>query len=66
MSAANAAPLRDDARLECKVCWYVYDPALGDPVWQIPPNTPFSALPPHWTCPTCSTLQDGFLLLPDD
>ena len=23
-------------RLECKVCWYVYDPALGDPVWQIP------------------------------
>ena len=28
-------------RLECKVCWYVYDPAQGDPVWQIPVGTPF-------------------------
>ncbi|MEI2624691.1 MAG: rubredoxin [Giesbergeria sp.] len=29
-----------DARLECKICWWVYDPAEGDPVWQIPPGTP--------------------------
>ena len=26
----------------------------GDPVWQIPPGTPFAELPPHWTCPNCS------------
>ena len=26
--------LRDDARLECGICWHVYDPAEGDPVWQ--------------------------------
>ena len=23
--------LDDDARLECRICWYLYDPALGDP-----------------------------------
>ena len=52
-------------RLECKVCWYVYDPALGDPVWQIAPGTPFSELPPHWTCPTCACTQDQFMVLDD-
>ena len=60
-SAASAM-----ARLECKVCWHVYDPVLGDPVWQIPPGTPFSALPEHWSCPICSTPKDDFLLLSDD
>ena len=35
-------------RLECKICWTVYDPAEGDPVWQIPPGTSFDRLPPHW------------------
>ncbi len=52
-------------RYECKVCWFVYDPAAGDPVWQIAPGTPFSALPPHWTCPNCATEQSGFLALDD-
>jgi hypothetical protein len=27
------------ARLECKICWWVYDPVAGDPQWQIPPGT---------------------------
>jgi rubredoxin len=53
-------------RLECKVCWYVYDPAQGDDVWQIPPGTPFTALPPHWSCPNCATTKDQFLVLRDD
>ncbi len=52
-------------RYECKVCWMVYDPAVGDPVWQIEPGTPFSRLPPHWTCPNCATEQSGFLPLDD-
>ena len=43
--------LADDARLECRICWYVYDPELGDPVEQIPPGTPFLELPSHWRCP---------------
>jgi len=53
-------------RFECKVCWHVYDPAQGDPAWQVPPATPFSRLPEHWTCPVCSTPRDGFLVLRDD
>jgi rubredoxin len=53
-------------RMECKVCWYVYDPAAGDPVWQIAPGTPFAALPEHWTCPNCSTEKQGFLELGED
>ena len=55
--------LPDDARLECKICWHVYDPAAGDPVWQIPPGTPFSALPEHWRCPNCDGARDQFMVL---
>jgi len=65
---AAAPPARHVAvapttRFECKVCWSVYDPALGDEVWQIPPGTPFADLPPHWTCPNCSAEKPGFLVL---
>ncbi len=52
-------------RLECKICWAVYDPALGDEIWQIPPGTPFSNLPPHWSCPNCSAEKSAFLPLDD-
>lgn len=55
-----------DARLECKICWHVYDPAVGDPVWQIAPGTAFADLPEHWTCPNCAATKDGFMLLADD
>jgi rubredoxin len=54
------------ARYECKVCWYVYDPAAGDDVWQIPPGVAFTALPAHWSCPQCSTTKDQFLVHGDD
>jgi rubredoxin len=39
--------------LECGVCWWVYDPTLGDETWQIPPGTAFTDLPDHWRCPGC-------------
>ncbi|MGE5369427.1 MAG: rubredoxin [Chloroflexota bacterium] len=50
-------------RMECGVCWSVYDPAEGDPVWQIPPGTPFSQLPEGWRCPTCDAARAKFLRL---
>jgi rubredoxin len=53
-------------RMECRICWYVYDPADGDDVWQIPAGTPFADLPSHWTCPGCSATQDQFLALRDE
>jgi rubredoxin len=52
-----------DARLECKICWYVYDPAQGDDYWQIPPGTPFAQLPDHWTCPECDGSKLGFMVI---
>lgn len=59
--AADAA-----ARFECGVCWQVYDPAGGDPLHQIPPGTPFAALPAHWACPGCEAERSRFLLLADE
>jgi rubredoxin len=64
---AQHEPPPPGTRLECKICWQVYDPAVGDLlVWQIPPGTPFTALPAHWTCPNCSATKDQFLVLADD
>ena len=57
--------VEDDAKMECGVCWHVYDPAEGDSVWQIPPGTPFSALPEDWRCPNCDAAQERFMRLRD-
>jgi rubredoxin len=43
----------------------VYDPAEGDDVAQIPPGTPFAALPDHWHCPNCEAPRHKFLVLSD-
>lgn len=61
----DAGPIATGARMECKICWHVYDPLDGDPVWQIPPGTSFSALPQHWRCPQCDGERDQFLVLQD-
>ena len=63
LAVGDASQVPADARLECKICWWVYDPAEGDPVWQIPPGTPFSALPAHWRCPQCDAEASKFLRL---
>jgi len=55
--------LPQDARLECRICWHVYDPAEGDPVAQIPPGTAFAELPPQWRCPNCDAAREQFLVL---
>jgi rubredoxin len=61
----DAARIGANSRFECRICWYVYDPAEGDVVWQIPAGTPFRELPPHWSCPNCSATKDQFLVLSD-
>jgi rubredoxin len=62
----DVSKVPEAARLECKICWHVYDPAEGDAYWQIPPGTPFSKLPDHWTCPVCDAPKDGFMMLEDE
>jgi len=59
----DAARLAPGAQLECKICWWVYDPAQGDPVWQIPPGVAFTDLPAHWRCPNCDGDADQFMVL---
>lgn len=66
MTTERQATIAAMTRLECKVCWHVYDPAEGDTAWQVAPGTAFNDLPAHWTCPVCSTPKDGFLVLSDD
>lgn len=59
-------PVEDAARLECGVCWHVYDPADGDDVWQIAPGTAFRDLPAHWRCPKCDAEQAKFMRVGDE
>ncbi|AWB09040.1 [NiFe]-hydrogenase assembly, chaperone, HybE (plasmid) [Azospirillum humicireducens] len=53
-------------RMECKICWHVYDPAEGCEHWQVPPGTAFAALPGHWRCPVCDGARDQFMALDGD
>ena len=55
--------LSDQALMECKICWHVYDPELGDDYWQVPPGTPFTALPEHWRCPECDGAGEQFMII---
>lgn len=61
----DASKIGPDTKLECKICWYVYDPHQGDDYWQIPAGTPFANLPDHWTCPQCDAGKDGFMVIKD-
>lgn len=58
--------LPDHAKLECGICWTIYDPAAGDPQGRALPGTPFSALPDDWTCPNCDAPAAKFLVMADD
>jgi rubredoxin len=53
-------------KFECGICWTVYDPALGDAVWQVAPGTAFADLPPHWACPNCDAPRSKFMALNED
>ena len=59
----DRARLPKGARLECKICWYVYDPAEGDAQWQIPPGVEFADLPAHWSCPQCEGRAEQFMVV---
>lgn len=63
---ADDTTQRRAMRMECKICWYIYDPATGDTVWQIAPGTSFAQLPEHWSCPQCASTKADFLAVRDD
>lgn len=53
-------------KLECGICWHVYDPQEGDPVWQVASGTRFEDLPEDWRCPVCDAPQTKFMRLDHD
>lgn len=59
----DGSKIADDTRLECGICWWVYDPALGDEVEQVAPGTPFRLLPDTWHCPNCAADKSKFLVI---
>jgi rubredoxin len=44
----------------CKLCQYVYDPAVGDPDSGVAAGTAFEDLPSDWACPICGATKDQF------
>jgi [NiFe] hydrogenase assembly HybE family chaperone len=61
----DASKIADDTKLECGICWHVYDPAEGDDYWQVAAGTPFSKLPDHWRCPVCDAEKEKFMVISD-
>lgn len=59
----DASRISPDTIMECKICWEVYDPKIGDAYWQIPPGTPFADLPDHWSCPNCEGRKNDFIAI---
>lgn len=60
LNAERDARIADDSKMQCKICWYVYDPAEGCPEDQTPPGTPFAELSDWWTCPNCGNGKNVF------
>ena len=44
----------------CKLCGWVYDPAVGDPDNNVPAGTPFEKIPEDWVCPVCGAGKEEF------
>ena len=47
-------------KYRCKVCGYIYDPAVGDPTTGVKAKTAFEDLPDGWTCPDCGATKEYF------
>ena len=62
----NRSRIGPETRMQCKVCWYVYDPKLGCEEMDVAPGTPFNDLPEHFVCPGCGNALSAFIPCEDD
>ena len=51
---------KKDAKHECIVCKYIYNPKVGNKTAGIKPGTNFEDLPDNWVCPVCGEGKDMF------
>ena len=62
--AVNAAPESEGAAtgqcMQCSVCQWVYDPALGEPLQNVAPGTVWSDVPDDFLCPECGLGKSVF------
>jgi flavin reductase (DIM6/NTAB) family NADH-FMN oxidoreductase RutF/rubredoxin len=49
------------AKYKCKICGYIYDPAVGDSDGGIKPGTAFESIPDSWACPICGASKSDFV-----
>ncbi len=63
--AGDRTRISERAVMECKICWYCYDPAQGDDTRQVSAGTAFYALPQDWSCPQCDADASHFLVKHD-
>lgn len=63
--AVSGRRIDGSTRMECKICWQVYDPHVGDPLGEVPAGTSFTEIPPHWRCPQCDGAREEFLVIAD-
>jgi [NiFe] hydrogenase assembly HybE family chaperone len=57
----DGSRIADDTQLECGICWWLYDPAVGDSLAQVTAGTPFRLLPETWHCPNCDAEKSKFM-----
>lgn len=59
----EAMERRDNSvqKYRCRICGYIYDPAIGDPDGGIKPGTRFEDIPDSWVCPVCGANKSEFL-----
>ena len=66
LDAQRAKRIAASGRMQCKVCWYIYDPAEGCPEENILPGTPFRDLPDEFVCPDCGHPKSAFIPADED
>ena len=49
----NVIDTETEIGMACGICWWHYDPAVGDDQWPVAPGTSFKDLPTDWRCPVC-------------
>lgn len=47
-------------RMECTICGFIYDPAVGLPEQGIAPGTSWDDVPADFECPDCGIGKDYF------
>ncbi|WP_034919453.1 anaerobic nitric oxide reductase flavorubredoxin [Erwinia sp. 9145] len=61
--AVNAAPQSEPGaaeRMQCSVCQWIYDPALGEPMQDVGPGTLWADVPNDFLCPECGLGKSVF------